>query len=52
MTTSLVDGPAHGTVVLDADGSFTYTPTANYSGQDSFTYKVTTRLSASICMDC
>ncbi|MCB1458127.1 MAG: cadherin-like domain-containing protein, partial [Nitratireductor sp.] len=30
--------PAHGTVVLNPDGSFTYTPDLNYSGNDSFTY--------------
>jgi len=34
-------GPSHGTVTLDADGSFTYTPTANYNGADSFTYTTT-----------
>ncbi|EPE99272.1 tandem-95 repeat protein, partial [Rhizobium grahamii] len=35
----LVNGPAHGSLTLNADGSFTYTPAANYSGADSFTYK-------------
>ncbi|MCA1683997.1 MAG: tandem-95 repeat protein, partial [Actinobacteria bacterium] len=34
-----VSDPAHGTVTLNADGSFTYTPGAGYSGTDSFTYK-------------
>ncbi|MCC7305077.1 MAG: tandem-95 repeat protein [Alphaproteobacteria bacterium] len=29
---------AHGSVVLAADGSFTYTPAADYHGMDSFTY--------------
>ena len=30
--------PAHGTLTLNADGSFTYTPDANFNGTDSFTY--------------
>ena len=30
--------PAHGTVSLVTDGSFTYTPTKGYFGTDSFTY--------------
>ena len=34
-----VSGPAHGTLVLNADGSFTYTPATDYTGTDSFTYK-------------
>ena len=29
---------AHGTLTLSADGGFTYTPSASYSGSDSFTY--------------
>jgi putative nucleotidyltransferase with HDIG domain len=32
--------PANGSVVLAADGSFTYTPVGGYSGTDSFTYRV------------
>ncbi|WP_346949032.1 Ig-like domain-containing protein [Dyella sp.] len=36
----IVSGPAHGALVRNADGSFTYTPTAYYAGGDSFTYKV------------
>jgi VCBS repeat-containing protein len=35
----LVNGPAHGSLALNADGSFIYTPTANYNGSDSFTYR-------------
>lgn len=31
-------GPYHGTVVLNADGSFTYTPDGNFKGVDSFEY--------------
>ena len=37
----VVDGPANGTVVLQSNGSFLYTPNANFGGSDSFTYKVT-----------
>jgi gliding motility-associated-like protein len=40
LTAILVSGPAHGTLTLNADGSFTFTPTVNYNGGDSFTYKV------------
>src|SRR5207245_623958 len=39
LTAMVVTGPAHGTLTLNADGSFTYTPAANYNGSDSFTYK-------------
>jgi len=39
ITAALVSGPSHGTLVLNADGSFTYTPDANYNGADSFTYR-------------
>ena len=35
----LVDGPEHGGLELDPDGSFIYTPGAGFTGQDSFTYK-------------
>ncbi|MCC6075851.1 Ig-like domain-containing protein, partial [Pseudomonas sp. GCM10022188] len=33
--------PAHGSVVVNADGTYTYTPDANWSGADSFDYTVT-----------
>ena len=32
---------AGGSVILNADGSFAYTPAANFNGPDSFTYHVT-----------
>jgi hypothetical protein len=35
-----VSGPAQGTLSLAADGSFTYNPTAGWTGPDSFTYRV------------
>jgi VCBS repeat-containing protein len=31
--------PTHGAVILNADGSFTYTPAADFNGTDSFTYE-------------
>ncbi len=39
LTAIKISNPSHGTVVLDSDGSFTYTPSANYNGTDSFTYR-------------
>jgi VCBS repeat-containing protein len=39
LTAALVTGPAHGTLTLNANGSFTYTPATGYYGTDSFTYK-------------
>ena len=36
----LVNGPTHGTLTLDSDGSFVYTPPANFHGTDSFEYSV------------
>jgi large repetitive protein len=39
LSSVLVSGPAHGSLTLNADGSFTYTPDTNYNGSDSFTYK-------------
>ena len=40
-TAVLDNNTADGTVALAADGSFTYTPDANFSGSDSFTYHAT-----------
>jgi VCBS repeat-containing protein len=39
LTAMLVSGPAHGTLTLNSDGSFSYSPAANYNGPDSFTYR-------------
>ena len=41
LTASLVSGPAHGTLNLNPDGSFVYTPAPNYNGPDSFVYQAT-----------
>ncbi len=36
-----ITAPKHGKVVLNSDGSFTYTAVAGYTGTDSFQYTVT-----------
>jgi hypothetical protein len=38
LTAVLDSAPTHGTVTLNANGKFTYTPDAEYFGNDSFTY--------------
>jgi hypothetical protein len=35
-----VTSPAHGTLVFNTDGSYSYTPTSGYLGPDAFTYRV------------
>lgn len=40
LTITGVGDPEHGTVTVEADGSFMYRPDANYHGVDSFTYTV------------
>lgn len=38
--TALLDNDvSHGSLVLNADGSFNYTPTSNYFGTDNFSYR-------------
>jgi VCBS repeat-containing protein len=38
LTAVLESGPTHGNLTLNSNGSFSYTPAANYNGSDSFTY--------------
>jgi len=38
LTASIAVGPGFGSLTLNSDGSFMYTPDANYNGLDSFTY--------------
>jgi len=40
VTAGSASTPDHGTVTLNADGSFDYSPTTGYFGPDSFTYTV------------
>jgi VCBS repeat-containing protein len=35
-----VQGPSNGTLTVNANGSFSYQPAANFNGEDSFTYRV------------
>jgi VCBS repeat-containing protein len=39
LTATLVTGPAHGTLTLNPNGSFTYTPAANSNDAVTFTYR-------------
>src|ERR1019366_6927859 len=41
ITAVLVQGPAHGSLMFNADGSFTYTPAVHFVGNDTFTYRDT-----------
>lgn len=40
-TLSVTTPPLEGSVVLNQDGSFTYTPAPNYDGTDQFQYRIT-----------
>ena len=40
ITAEIVDQPAHGTIGFRDDGSFIYSPEANFFGTDTFTYRV------------
>ena len=40
LTFAKANDPAHGTVTITSSGSATYTPAANYTGADSFTFTV------------
>lgn len=43
----LVTGPSFGILTLNADGSFLYTPNADFHGSDSFTYRASDGAAAS-----
>lgn len=48
LTLELVDGPANGTLTLNADGSFTYVPNPGFTGQDTFTYRISDGLLSTV----
>src|SRR5882724_3172895 len=39
LTAVIVSGPTHGTLTVNADGGYVYTPNGDYNGSDSFTYR-------------
>ena len=39
LTATVANSPAHGTLTLQADGGFRYTPDPDFHGPDSFTYR-------------
>ena len=40
LASHIVDAPTHGALAVNADGTFSYTPEANYFGADSFSYRL------------
>jgi gliding motility-associated-like protein len=40
---SIISNPENGTAILYADGSITYTPATNFTGNDTLTYTITDR---------
>jgi Zn-dependent metalloprotease len=44
LTAALESEPTNGTVVLNDDGSFLYTPNEDFEGEDSFTYRAVSAL--------
>src|SRR5438093_8486347 len=49
LTAVLVSGPAHGSLTLNANGSLSYTPDANFNGCDSFTYHANDDIGSAYC---
>ena len=39
LAAGLVSGPVHGALILNADGSFSYSPDGDYAGPDGFSYE-------------
>jgi VCBS repeat-containing protein len=49
VSTTPVQAPSHGTVVLNANGTYTYTPAANFVGTDVFKYQMCDNGVPSMC---
>jgi len=48
-TTTPIAAPTNGTVVINPDGTYTYTPNPNFSGIDNFTYEVCDDVAPILC---
>jgi len=48
MTATLMSGTSNGTLLLAADGSFTYSPNPGFVGTDTFTYRAVTASSGNV----
>ncbi|UPL48022.1 Ig-like domain-containing protein [Hymenobacter sublimis] len=48
-TVALGTAPTHGTLVLNANGTYTYTPATGYTGPDSFTYTACDNAATPLC---
>lgn len=49
INTTPVVGPSNGTVVINSDGTFTYTPNSGYTGPDQFVYEVCDNFTPKAC---
>jgi Bacterial Ig domain len=49
VTTTPIANPLNGTVVLNANGTYTYTPAIGFLGNDSFKYKICDNLTPQKC---
>jgi hypothetical protein len=49
VNTSPILSPTHGTLVLNANGTYTYTPTSGFYGEDTFSYQVCDNGTPSLC---
>src|SRR5205814_88480 len=47
LTAVKASDPAHGSLTLNADGSFSYAPSGSFAGADTFTYRASDGVAAS-----
>nr|MBI1232072.1 DUF11 domain-containing protein [Cytophagales bacterium] len=48
-TLTVSESPTNGSVVVNADGTITYTPSENYTGNDQFTYQICDGTDGLVC---